>query len=95
MAEEEHPCPVCGFPLYEPVTENGLSTFVLCSCCMTQFGHDELGSSPEALRQKWIEEGMPWRGVEEHKPDDWSAARQLVRLEEERPKKSELHGEDQ
>ena len=60
-------CPVCGFAeLREPPRD-----FLICPCCLTEFGYSDFDQSHDELRSKWISAGMPWRGEWEAPPPDW------------------------
>jgi hypothetical protein len=80
-------CPVCGYDeLNEPAYNDiGGGSFEICSSCFFQFAYDEgdIGiEEPEThaihqeWREKWIKDGMPWRGGD-GKPDDWNPITQL------------------
>lgn len=80
-------CPVCGFPDLEepPHSEDGGGSYEHCPSCGFEFGfHDDAaGWSYEAWRQKWVDEGMPWRVRSIPRPRDWDPVRQLKKLLEE------------
>jgi hypothetical protein len=75
--------------LPEPAWEGNYASFEICSCCFTQFGYDDAEFNNvdarlmrwKELREKWIADGMPWRGSEENKPSDWDAEKQLKKAE--------------
>lgn len=67
-------CPVCEYPyLVAPPRREGCGgSYEICPSCRFQFGvtDDDRKISYKEWREKWIEEGMPWRGVNPT-PDDW------------------------
>lgn len=80
-------CPVCGYGgLREPAYDKyGYGSFEICSCCGFEYGvtDDDKGFTFESYRQKWIDEGFPFRW-EDDKPKDWStekAKEQLLNLQ--------------
>lgn len=70
---ESFTCLVCGYPGMEdrPQDEN------ICPCCATQFGYSDHGTSHKALREAWVEAGMPWRSPFSPVALDWNPVLQL------------------
>ena len=60
---------------------NGLEAaaedFLICPCCGTEFGYHDARTSHEALRNRWLAEGMPWKSRVIHEPPGWSAEVQI------------------
>ncbi len=80
-----HMCPICGYDELElPVRDN--FSHNICPSCRTHLGYTD--SSEEfsfeemhlQLRQKWIDNGMPWRSSVDRIPIDWNPKRQLENL---------------
>ncbi len=71
-------CPVCGYPnLPSP-----LAADPICPSCLTEFGYDNEMATIDELRDRWVADGMPWRGSAAKKePPDWDPARQLASLD--------------
>lgn len=81
-------CPACGFELgFEPWQGHSASDEI-CPCCWIQFGYDDCAGGNvhsrqdiyDAWRQKWIAEGMLWRGTR-RAPEGWNAVAQLRKAE--------------
>jgi hypothetical protein len=81
--DKKYTCPICGYPELDepPYLETGEALYEICPCCNIQYGYTDLGGAFAQLRDEWIEEGCPWRGIEEHKPSGWNAKEQLRRFE--------------
>lgn len=79
----KHICPVCGYGnLSQPAYfDNGRPTYETCSSCFFEFGYDDdaVGITHEQWRQKWIAEGMPWRGHAKE-PPHWNPKKQLENI---------------
>lgn len=78
-------CPVCGYPnLDEPPrsTTSGGGSYEICPSCRFEFGvtDDDRGFTYEQWREKWVQEGMPWRGYDTPKPVNWDPVAQLRSL---------------
>lgn len=88
MSESVHLCPVCGFDLGFEAWPHDLPSDEICACCATQFGYDDIGDGTAAgraarqarLRDRWVESGMPWRGMPADRPVGWDPRRQLARV---------------
>ena len=54
----------------------------ICFCCHFQVGYDDddRGISPSEWRERWIADGMPWRGVGRPAPLGWNPTEQLESL---------------
>jgi hypothetical protein len=65
-------CPVCGFP-------DGYFAYddVICSCCGTHLGYEDLSRTHAELRAAWIAGGCRWWSPSEEPPPGWNAAKQL------------------
>lgn len=80
-------CLVCGFlGLTEPPVsqQTGSGSYEICPSCGFEFGvtDDDEGYTYAEWRQKWIDEGMPWRGEGiDDPPQGWNPATQLQDLE--------------
>lgn len=74
-------CPVCGYPDLEepPYDEHGCSSFEICPSCGVEFGYDDSTTDHEALRERWVADGMKWHGVAKPQPSDWNPKEQLKR----------------
>jgi hypothetical protein len=53
-------CPVCGFNQLENPPED----HVICPCCGTQFGYDDVAHSYRELRNIWLHKGGRWFNIE-------------------------------
>lgn len=78
-------CPVCGYPeLNTAPFYNGdplnSPSMDFCSCCAFQFGVTDLDKhfTYEQWREKWIADGMPWRGLGQKPPKNWDPRAQLL-----------------
>jgi len=78
-------CPVCGYdgldvPAYDV---HGLGSYHVCPCCVYEYGvtdHDAR-ITHEQWRQRWVDEGMPWRsGAINAVPAGWNPRTQLARV---------------
>jgi hypothetical protein len=82
-----HACPVCGLGLDFAPWDGGSASDEICPCCFIQFGYDDFAGGDLNLRretyaqwrQKWIAEGMPWRGSRKP-PEAWAPATQVSRV---------------
>lgn len=74
-------CPVCGFPDLEeePRGESTGGSYEICPSCGFQFGvsDDDLGSTYEQWRQRWIDAGMTWDEGRTVPPSHWDPNQQL------------------
>ena len=68
----KHRCPVCGFAMPFPPSDNNI-----CSCCGTEFGYDDLRRSHTELRKNWRAHGMRWFSEHMPPPTDWDPTAQL------------------
>lgn len=77
-------CPVCGFVgLHDrPRSPSGGGSYEFCPSCDFEFGvtDDDLGYSDEKWREKWIEDGLPWRSRSQPRPANWDPSGQLQAL---------------
>jgi hypothetical protein len=79
----KHICPVCGYPdMSQPAYDeykNG--THVICWSCHYHFGYDDDDQqiTHEQWREKWIKDGMPWRGSAKQ-PAGWNPCQQLLNI---------------
>src|SRR5258708_4145190 len=80
-------CPACGYDLgFQPWDGNSAS-FEICPCCGIQFGYTDCAGGDSMRRellyrewrQRWIEQGMPWKSVGE-RPVGWDATTQLRKI---------------
>jgi hypothetical protein len=79
-------CPVCGYPdLAEPPRSirSGGGSYEICPSCGFEFGvtDDDEGFTYEQWRERWVAEGMPWRGARAA-PSGWDPSEQLASLVE-------------
>ena len=66
-------CPVCGYGLsYRP------ADYHICPCCGTEFGYDDVGTSVEELRQRWVAGGANWWSPVDPKPHRWNPFLQMA-----------------
>jgi hypothetical protein len=79
-------CPVCGYdglaePAYSPVTGHG--SYQICPSCRYEYGvtDGDRQITHEQWRQRWIDDGMPWRdtGITDP-PAGWDPSAQLAAL---------------
>jgi hypothetical protein len=81
-------CPVCGFVLEVPAWDERGASDEICPSCGIQFGYDDAAGGSiehrqevyEAWRQRWIEEGMPWRSVGSDPPANRDPKAQLAAI---------------
>lgn len=78
-------CPVCGFDLGFPPWEGQSASDEICPCCFIQFGYDDWKIEQRleiyrAWRNRWIQEGMKWRGISTRPSKDWDPIEQLRRI---------------
>ena len=85
----KHICPVCGYaelneapfiksdPLNSPSMD-------FCPSCHFQFGVTDFDNhySYKQWREKWIKDGMPWRGMGRAQPNGWNPVKQLQNTSE-------------
>lgn len=76
VSDEDHliltHCPICGYPLREPVSRKQLMfSFEICDCCGCEYGKDDT----PLYRQAWLRNGAPW--FKGHPPEEWDANKQL------------------
>jgi hypothetical protein len=73
---------VCGFGGLDepPYDDTGSPTSEICPCCGTEFGYQDATESHEALRNAWVEKGMPWRSSSIGPPPGWDPQGQLHKL---------------
>lgn len=67
-------CPVCGYA--KEYREHDI-----CTCCGIHFGYDDATLTHDALREEWLQAGVPWFSKTIPAPNGWSissAARQMV-----------------
>jgi len=69
-------CPVCGYNELPHPPEN----WMICPCCLTEFGYDDENWGIDALRQEWIQEGAEWRSDMISPPPVWSPVIQLLNI---------------
>ena len=57
----------------------GGASYEICMSCNFEFGYDDdaMGLSYEQWRQRWINAGMPWNGVNILPPVNWNPVEQL------------------
>ena len=81
-----HKCPVCGWPELNEESHSiyGSGSHEICRSCGVQFGLHDYNESFDELRQKWISEGMKWRGKSKTSPPSWDPEKQLQALIAER-----------
>lgn len=75
-------CPVCGYPkLTERPDDPAGASYEICPSCYYQFGYDDdaRGIDHVTWRERWVQEGMPWRSVNPP-PEHWDPAAQLACL---------------
>jgi hypothetical protein len=80
-------CPVCGYALGFEAWRGESASDEICPSCGVQFGYDDCAGGKEAersatydaLRKKWIAEGMPWRSKGKPRPEGWNPLEQLRR----------------
>ncbi len=78
-------CPACGFYLGFAAWDGLSASDEICSSCGIQFGYSDVaGGDPLARvalyknwREKWIEDGMVWRGKGILPPEGWDPVKQL------------------
>lgn len=78
-------CPACGFELGFKAWDGELPSFEICPCCQIQFGYTDFAGNDlkrrcifyHDWRQKWAEEGLPWRGSRPP-PTNWDPYAQLA-----------------
>ena len=70
----KYTCPVCGYDqlIYPP------KDYMICPCCLTEFGYDDFTASHAQLRAKWIAEGAVWKSKHTPAPNNRSPLRQLL-----------------
>jgi hypothetical protein len=79
-------CVVCGFDRleYPQRDEFGYATQCICPCCGFQSGfHDDAIHEPmtiEEYRKLWIDDGAKWWSNNRQKPENWSAEKQLEKI---------------
>lgn len=71
-----NPCPVCGYHLRRPAQDCDI-----CPSCGTQFGYSDSGTSYDALREHWMQWGMPWMSRAYGRPQNWNPIQQLISAE--------------
>ena len=85
-----HVCPVCGFPSLReaPRAPSGGGSYEICPSCGFQFGvdDDDRGLTYEQARERWVEQGMPWRSRGKAAPKGWSPRTQLASLSQDPPR---------
>ncbi len=76
-ATQSHECPICYFNMPYPYDVD-----VICPCCGTQFGYDDMTkveadrrARREELRLRWIEKGQPF-WFARLRPPHWNPATQ-------------------
>jgi hypothetical protein len=80
-----HTCPVCGYNELSYPPRN----FTICPSCYTEFGYDDATLTHADLRREWIENGMPWMGINISPPPlGWNPYKQLTNLSEARETKT-------
>lgn len=73
-------CPVCGFVGLEEDPNQSCHTYEICPCCFVEFGFDAFPDVPgnfEKMRNRWIQEGMPWGSRYTQAPEGWDGIKQL------------------
>lgn len=85
MLNTGYVCPVCGFTnLEEPAYARGLPSYEICPSCGTEFGYDDAHAEASrtdvfaALRQQWVDRGLPWSSAATDPPAQWNPAEQLA-----------------
>jgi hypothetical protein len=77
-------CPVCGYPGLDepPRSSSGGGSYEICPSCRFEFGvtDDDKGFTYEGWREKWIQDGMPWRSQYSLVPTGWDPKAQLENL---------------
>lgn len=79
MTEKSYTCPVCGYTgMKGPYKgKGGFPTYEICVCCGTEFGSEDVDSTHDELRERWIRGGMVWWAKFKDPPTDWDPAHQL------------------
>ncbi len=72
-------CPVCG---HAGLSDNYDDIYDICLSCSFHFGvtDRDLGYNYKEWRDKWIQDGMTWRGNKNLKPKNWDPKRQLLNI---------------
>lgn len=77
---ELHICRVCGFDAGEPLWENDIPHYIICSCCGSASGNEDyILESIQFSRKNWMENGCKWFYPSE-KPDNWNLDNQLAQI---------------
>lgn len=84
---ESHPCPICGYELDVDPWKDNIPTYDICPCCGIEFGYEDFRPTSEEriprhaeLRQKWIDDGMPWWSKSNPPSVPWDPREQLKRI---------------
>jgi hypothetical protein len=72
----KHFCPVCG---YDSLTRPPID-YLICPCCGTEFGYDDVAHSWDELRSLWVSKGAAWFSKHTQPPQEWDVLNQIARL---------------
>ena len=66
-------CPVCGYnKLHHPPED-----WLICPCCLTEFGYSDVNWGVEELRREWIASGAEWGSKATPQPIGYNPESQL------------------
>ena len=69
-------CPVCGYDeLSAPPADH-----TICPSCGTEFGYDDVATSHEELRTRWLATGARWWYSGAPPPPNWNPYQQVLRV---------------
>lgn len=66
----KHTCPVCYYEELSDPPQN----YMICPCCATEFGNDDVGKTHKELREAWLATGAPWFSRVTPAPEGWCMA---------------------
>lgn len=78
-------CCVCGYDTGEFIwgDDGKCPTFIICSCCGTEFGYEDITPKSIYMRRKtWESEGYKWSDPEK-KSEGWNVNKQMQNIPEE------------